>query len=180
MAAVSKLTGRKYELYQYYGAKDADRVIVLMGSGAEAVQETIDYLAAKGEKVGVIKVRLFRPFAVKDFVSAIPASCKKLAVLDRTKEPGSLGEPLYLDVCAALAETGRSDIKVVGGRYGMGSKEFTPSMINAIYNELKKSEPKNHPWPYRCSPAPRRSERGSPRPRCTGGARCGRGPWERS
>lgn len=101
MAAVSKLTGRKYELYQYYGAKDADRVIVLMGSGAEAVQETIDYLAAKGEKVGVIKVRLFRPFAVKDFVSAIPASCKKLAVLDRTKEPGSLGEPLYLDVRSA-------------------------------------------------------------------------------
>ena len=143
MEAVSKLTGRKYELYQYYGAPDADRVIVIMGSGAEAVQETIDYLAAKGEKVGVVKVRLYRPFSVKDFVGAIPASCKKLAVLDRTKEPGCLGEPLYLDVCAALAEAGRS-IKTVGGRYGLGSKEFTPSMVNAIYAELKKDEPKNH------------------------------------
>ena len=144
MEAVSKLTGRKYELYQYYGAPDADRVIVIMGSGAEAVQETIDYLTAKGEKVGVIKVRLFRPFAMSDFVSAIPASCKKIAVLDRTKEPGSLGEPLYLDVCSALAEAKVRGIKVVGGRYGMGSKEFTPSMVNAIYKELKKSNPKNH------------------------------------
>ena len=144
MEAVSKLTGRKYELYQYYGAPDADRVIVLMGSGAETVQETIDYLAAKGEKVGAIKVRLFRPFSVKDFVSAIPASCKKIAVLDRTKEPGALGEPLYLDVCAALAEEKVRGVKVVGGRYGMGSKEFTPSMVNAIYKELKKTNPKNH------------------------------------
>lgn len=143
MEAVSKLTGRKYELYQYYGAPDADRVIVLMGSGAECVQETIDYLAAKGEKVGVIKVRLFRPFSIKDFVSAIPASCKKIAVLDRTKEPGSLGEPLYLDVCSAVAEAGRK-VKVVGGRYALGSKEFTPSMVNAIYKELKKASPKNH------------------------------------
>lgn len=144
MEAVSKLTGRKYELYQYYGAPDADRVIIIMGSGAEAVQETIDYLAAKGEKVGVVKVRLFRPFSAKDFVEAIPATCKKLAVLDRTKEPGCLGEPLYLDVCAALDETGRKNVKVIGGRYGMGSKEFTPSMVNAIYKELKKSSPKKH------------------------------------
>ncbi|MBQ7227348.1 MAG: pyruvate:ferredoxin (flavodoxin) oxidoreductase [Clostridia bacterium] len=144
MEAVSKLTGRKYELYQYYGAPDADRVIVLMGSGAESVEETVKYLTAKGEKVGMIKVRLYRPFSMKDFVGAIPASCKKLAVLDRTKEPGSLGEPLYLDVCAALTEMGKTDIKVVGGRYGLGSKEFTPSMINAIYNELAKDEPKNH------------------------------------
>ena len=144
MAEVSKLTGRKYEIYQYYGAPDADRVIVLMGSGAETVQETIDYLTAAGEKVGVIKVRLFRPFATEDFISAIPETCKKIAVLDRTKEPGSLGEPLYLDVCAALAESKVRGVKVVGGRYGMGSKEFTPSMVNAIYKELKKASPKNH------------------------------------
>ena len=143
MEAVSKLTGRKYELYQYYGAKDPDRIIVMMGSGAEVASETVDYLTARGEKVGVIKVRLYRPFSVKDFIGAIPASVKKIAVLDRTKEPGSLGEPLYLDVVAALGEAGKN-IKTVGGRYGLGSKEFTPTMVNAIYNELKKDEPKNH------------------------------------
>ncbi|MBR6788179.1 MAG: pyruvate:ferredoxin (flavodoxin) oxidoreductase, partial [Clostridia bacterium] len=144
MNAVSKLTGRKYELYQYYGAPDADRVIVIMGSGTDTVAETVDYLAAKGEKVGVIKVRLYRPFSAKHFIGAIPATCKKIAVLDRTKEPGSLAEPLHLDVCTALREVGKSDITVVGGRYGLGSKEFTPSMVNAIYKELAKDEPKNH------------------------------------
>lgn len=144
MAKVTKLTGRKYELYQYYGDPKAEEIIVMMGSGAEAVEETVDYLAKQGKKVGLLKVRLYRPFSVKDFVDAIPASVKKIAVLDRTKEAGSLGEPLYLDVCAALAEVGRTNVKVVGGRYGLGSKEFNPSMVGAIYENLWKKEPKNH------------------------------------
>ncbi len=144
MDEVSALTGREYKLFQYYGAKDAENVIVMMGSGCEAVEETVDYLAKQGKKVGLLKVRLYRPFSVKHFVSALPASVKCLAVLDRTKEPGSLGEPLYLDVCAALTEAGKSNIKVVGGRYGLGSKEFNPSMVNAVYNNLAASEPKNH------------------------------------
>ena len=144
MKKVTKLTGRKYELYQYYGAPDAEEIIVMMGSGCEAAEETVDYLAKQGKKVGLLKVRLYRPFSVKDFVGAIPASVKKIAVLDRTKEAGSLGEPLYLDVCAALAESGRGDIKVYGGRYGLGSKEFNPSMVGAVYENLEKKNPKNH------------------------------------
>ncbi len=143
MAAVSELTGRKYELYQYYGAADATDVIVMMGSGCDAAEETVDYLTARGKKVGLLKVRLYRPFSAKDFVDAIPASVKRIAVMDRTKEAGSLGEPLYLDVCAALAETGRK-ATVVGGRYGLGSKEFNPSMIGAIYENLKSKNPINH------------------------------------
>ena len=144
MQKVADLTGRKYELYQYYGAPDAENIIIMMGSGCEAVEETVDYYAAKGEKVGLIKVRLYRPFSVKDFVTAIPASVKKIAVMDRTKEAGSVGEPLYLDVCAALQEEGRTDITVVGGRYGLGSKEFNPSMVGAIYKNLAAKTPKNH------------------------------------
>ena len=144
MQKVADLTGRKYELYQYYGAPDAENIIIMMGSGCEAVEETVDYYAAKGEKVGLIKVRLYRPFSVKDFVAAIPASVKKIAVMDRTKEAGSVGEPLYLDVCAALQEEGRTDITVVGGRYGLGSKEFNPSMVGAIYKNLAAKTPKNH------------------------------------
>ena len=144
MQKVADLTGRKYELYQYYGAPDAENIIIMMGSGCEAVEETVDYYAAKGEKVGLIKVRLYRPFSVKDFVAAIPASVKKIAVMDRTKEAGSVGEPLYLDVCAALKEEGRTDITVVGGRYGLGSKEFNPSMVGAIYKNLAAKTPKNH------------------------------------
>ena len=144
MQKVADLTGRKYELYQYYGAPDAENIIIMMGSGCEAVEETVDYYAAKGEKVGLIKVRLYRPFSVKDFVAAIPASVKKIAVMDRTKEAGSVGEPLYLDVCAALREEGRTDITVVGGRYGLGSKEFNPSMVGAIYKNLAAKTPKNH------------------------------------
>lgn len=144
MQKVADLTGRKYELYQYYGAPDAENIIIMMGSGCEAVEETVDYYAAKGEKVGLIKVRLYRPFSVKDFVAAIPASVKKIAVMDRTKEAGSVGEPLYLDVCAALQEEGRTDITVVGGRYGLGSKEFNPSMVGAIYKNLATKTPKNH------------------------------------
>jgi pyruvate-ferredoxin/flavodoxin oxidoreductase len=144
MKQVGELTGRPYNLFDYVGAPDAERVIIIMGSGGEAVDETIDYLTKKGEKVGAIKVRLYRPFSVEHFLKAIPASAKKLAVMDRTKEPGSLGEPLYTDVCTALYENGRGDIKVVGGRYGLGSKEFTPSMVNAIYENLSADAPKNH------------------------------------
>ncbi|MCI9291633.1 MAG: pyruvate:ferredoxin (flavodoxin) oxidoreductase, partial [Clostridia bacterium] len=144
MADVKAITGREYKPYQYYGAKDAESIIVIMGSGAEAVSETVDYLNAKGGKYGVLKVRLFRPFAAKMFADAIPASVKRIAVLDRVKESGSAGEPLYLDVVAALSECGRSDIKVTGGRYGLGSKEFTPSMVNAIYNNMDSKAAKNH------------------------------------
>ncbi|HKL94608.1 MAG TPA: pyruvate:ferredoxin (flavodoxin) oxidoreductase [Clostridia bacterium] len=135
MDEVSKLTGRSYHLFDYYGADDADKVIILMGSGAEAVEETVDYLNAKGQKTGVIKVRLYRPFDAKAFVNAIPKSVKTITVLDRTKEPGSLGEPLYLDVVAALSEQGFS-AKVLCGRYGLGSKEFNPSMINSVYDNM--------------------------------------------
>ena len=143
MEKVGELTGRHYHLFDYVGAPDADKVIVLMGSGADAVEETVDYLTKRGEKVGVLKVHLYRPFSAKHFVDAIPSSVKKVAVLDRTKEPGSLGEPLYLDVVAALAEEGRHMDVVVGGRYGLGSKEFTPSMILAIYKNLDGAK-KNH------------------------------------
>ncbi len=144
MNEVKSLTGREYKLFQYYGAPDAENVIIMMGSGCEAVEETVDYLASKGKKVGLLKVRLYRPFSVKHFTDALPASVKRVAVLDRTKEPGSLGEPLYLDVCTALAEAGKRDIAVIGGRYGLGSKEFNPSMVNAVYNNLEAKEPKNH------------------------------------
>ncbi|MEE1199255.1 MAG: pyruvate:ferredoxin (flavodoxin) oxidoreductase [Christensenellales bacterium] len=144
MEQVGKLTGRKYNLFDYVGAADAERVIIAMGSGCDAIEETIDYLVAKGEKIGLVKVRLYRPFSMKHFLGAIPASCKKIAVLDRTKESGSLGEPLYLDVCSALLEAGRTDVKVVGGRYGLGSKEFNPTMVKAVYDNLSKDEPKNH------------------------------------
>jgi pyruvate-ferredoxin/flavodoxin oxidoreductase len=137
MEKVSALTGRKYHLFDYAGAPDADRIIVMMGSGADCAEETVNYLVGRGEKVGVLKVRLYRPFSVDDFVSVIPKTVKKIAVLDRTKEPGSIGEPLYLDVCAALKEKGINDIEVVGGRYGLGSKEFNPSMVNAVFRMLE-------------------------------------------
>ncbi|MCR4885691.1 MAG: pyruvate:ferredoxin (flavodoxin) oxidoreductase [Clostridiales bacterium] len=144
MKKVGKLTGRNYKLFDYYGAPDAEEVIVAMGSGCEAIHETVDALLKKGKKVGVVKVHLYRPFSAKHFLAAVPASCKKIAVLDRTKEPGSLGEPLYEDVCAVLAENGRKDIEVVGGRYGLGSKEFNPTMVKAVYDNLGKAAPKNH------------------------------------
>ncbi|MGN0771275.1 MAG: pyruvate:ferredoxin (flavodoxin) oxidoreductase, partial [Christensenellales bacterium] len=143
MQDVQKITGRSYNLYDYYGAPDAEDVIVVMGSGAETISETVDYLNARGAKVGVIKVRLFRPFAVDKFAAAIPASVKNITVLDRVKECGSAGEPLYLDVVAAIAEAKRN-INVVGGRFGLGSKEFTPSMVNAIYQNMASGTPKNH------------------------------------
>ena len=144
MKQVGELTGRNYKLFDYVGAPDAERVIICMGSGCDAIEETIDYLTAKGEKVGLVKVHLYRPFSMKHFLAAIPASCKKIAVMDRTKESGSLGEPLYLDVCSALLEAGKGDIKVVGGRYGLGSKEFNPTMVKAVFDNLTKDEPKNH------------------------------------
>ena len=143
MDKVNKLTGRNYHLFDYVGAPDAENVIVIMGSGADSIEETINKMNTEGHKVGLIKVRLYRPFYAKAFLKAIPKTCKKLAVMDRTKEPGSLGEPLYLDVCTALMEA-KKRITVVGGRYGLGSKEFNPSMIYAIYKNLEQKTPKNH------------------------------------
>lgn len=144
------LTGRQYRLFEYLGAPNAERVMIMMGSGAEATEETIDYLNRQGELVGLLKVRLYRPFSAEQLLSALPVSCRKIAVLDRTKEPGSDGEPLYKDVLAALAQhmmSGNSQFsclpKVVGGRYGLSSKEFTPGMIKAIFDELKQEQPKN-------------------------------------
>ncbi len=144
MDKVSALTGRSYHLFDYVGAPDAENVIVIMGSGAEAIEETIAKMNKEGHKVGVLKVRLYRPFYAKAFVKALPKTVKNIAVLDRTKEPGSLGEPLYLDVVAALAELGKKKIKVYGGRYGLGSKEFNPSMVYAVYKNLESDKPKNH------------------------------------
>ncbi len=144
MDTVSAKCGRKYHLFDYVGAPDADKVIVCMGSGCETIEETVNKLNAMGKKYGLVKVRLYRPFVADAFVSALPATVKKIAVLDRTKEPGSLGEPLYLDVCSALLEKGVTKVKVYGGRYGLGSKEFTPSMVLAVYKNLEKKTPKNH------------------------------------
>lgn len=138
-------TGRSYHLFDYVGAPDAEQVIVLMGSGAEAVEETVDYLVARGDKVGVIKVRLYHPFAVDAFLAALPATTRTVVALDRTKEPGCLGEPLYLDVVAALQEAEREPRpRVVGGRYGLSSKEFTPAMVKAIFEEARRPKPRNH------------------------------------
>jgi len=143
MGKVNAKLGTDYQLFNYYGAPDAERVIVAMGSFNDVAEEVVDYLTAAGEKVGLIKVRLYRPFSAKHLLAAIPATCKKIAVLDRTKEPGALGEPLYLDVVTSLASAGRSDIKVIGGRYGLGSKDTPPSSVFAVYTELAKAEPKN-------------------------------------
>ena len=142
MDKVNAKLGTDYKLFNYYGAADADRVIVAMGSICDVAEEVIDYLNAHGEKVGIVKVRLYRPFSAEKLVEAIPASAKKIAVLDRTKEPGSLGEPLYLDVVAALNVTGRTGLTVVGGRYGLGSKDTPPASVFAVYKELAKDAPK--------------------------------------
>jgi pyruvate-ferredoxin/flavodoxin oxidoreductase len=144
MDRFAELTGRRYGLFEYHGATDAERVIVLMGSGCEAVHETVDFLDGRNEKVGVLKVRLYRPFDAAAFVRMLPQSMRRVAVLDRTKEPGSGGEPLYLDCVNALHEQGRSDVRVVGGRYGLSSKEFTPAMIKAVFDSLARPSPKNH------------------------------------
>ena len=143
MAEISKLTGREYKLFNYYGAADAERVVVLMGSAAETAKEAVDYLTAKGEKVGLLNVHLYRPFAADKFVAAIPATCRKLAVLDRTKEPGAMGEPLYQDICAVYKELD-SDMTIVGGRYGLSSKDTTPGQIIAVLDNLKQDKPKNN------------------------------------
>ena len=146
-----ELTGRQYHLFEYVGAPDAERVIVLMGSGVGAVEESVDQHLARGEKVGVLKVRLYRPFDAAAFVQTLPTSVKQIAVLDRTKEPGSIGEPLYQDVVTALVEqVGNESVgleaipMVIGGRYGLSSKEFTPAMAGRVFEELKADKPKRH------------------------------------
>ena len=143
MAQISKLTGREYKLFNYYGAPDAERVVVLMGSAAETAKEAIDYLTARGEKVGLLNVHLYRPFAADKFLAAIPETCRKLAVLDRTKEPGAMGEPLYQDICSVYKELG-SDMVIVGGRYGLSSKDTTPGQIIAVLDNLKQDKLKNN------------------------------------
>jgi pyruvate-ferredoxin/flavodoxin oxidoreductase len=149
MDRFAAITGRHYRLFEYFGAEDADRVIVLMGSGSETVREAIDWLNARGARLGVVQVHLFRPFSASDLVSAIPITASAVAVLDRTKEPGAAGEPLYQDVVTALAEAvagGRREVmpRIVGGRYGLSSKEFTPAMVKAVYDNLAAPAPKNH------------------------------------
>ena len=133
MDKVNAKLGTDYKLFNYYGAPDADRVIIAMGSINDVAEEVIDYLTAKGEKVGLIKVRLYRPWSSEALLNAIPKTAKKIAVLDRTKEPGSLGEPLYLDVATTLREAGMNDVVLVGGRYGLGSKDTPPSSVFAVY-----------------------------------------------
>ena len=151
MEKFEKVVGRKYELFQYFGAPDAERIIILMGSGAETAQETVEYLMEKGEKVGLIKVRLYRPFSIKHFIDSLPKTVNTIATLDRTKEPGSIGEPLYTDVVTAIQEGMSTGIahfknipKIIGGRYGLSSKEFTPAMVKGVFEEMKKEVPKNH------------------------------------
>ena len=151
MDKFAKLTGRQYKLIEYVGAPDAESVIIVMGSGADTVHDTVENLAARGEKVGVIKIRLYRPFPMDAFIAALPKSVKKIAVLDRTKEPGALGEPLYLDVRTAIGEAMaekkakfKSYPLIVGGRYGLGSKEFTPAMVKSVFDNLNIDQPKNH------------------------------------
>ena len=141
MGKINAKLGTDYKLFNYYGAPDADRVIVAMGSICDVAEEVIDYLNAQGEKVGLVKVRLYRPFRADKLIEAIPATCKKIAVLDRTKEPGAQGEPLYLDVVTALANAGR-EACIIGGRYGLGSKDTPPASVFAVYEELKKDAPK--------------------------------------
>jgi pyruvate-ferredoxin/flavodoxin oxidoreductase len=151
MDRFAEVVGRKYKLFEYVGAPDAERVVILMGSGAEAAEEAVEVLVAKGEKVGLLKVRLYRPFSIKHFIASLPASVKTLVVLDRTKEPGGPGEPLYLDVVTALSESNAAGMlpfaaipRVIGGRYGLSSKEFTPAMVKAALDEGGKAAPKNH------------------------------------
>ena len=143
MAAISERTGRKYELFSYYGAEDAEQIIILMGSATEAAREAIDYANANGKKYGMVSVHLYRPFSVKHLLAAVPKTCKRIAVLDRTKEPGSNGEPLYLDVRDAFYGQPNAPV-IVGGRYGLGSADVTPTMMLSVYENLELPEPKNH------------------------------------
>jgi len=146
MDEFAKIVGRKYKLFEYYGAKDAERVVVIMGSGADTVHETVDHMVEKGEKVGLLKVRLYRPFSAKHFINELPKTVNKIAVLDRTKEPGAIGEPMYQDIVTAISESkmNGSAPLVIGGRYGLSSKEFTPGMVAGVYDNLKQDKPKNH------------------------------------
>jgi pyruvate-ferredoxin/flavodoxin oxidoreductase len=146
MERFAALTGRSYKLFEFVGDPGAERVLIMMGSGCETAEETVAALNNSGEKVGLLKVRLYRPFSISHFIESLPRTTKAIAVLDRTKEPGSTGEPLYQDVVTALAESNHSnrDLRVVGGRYGLSSKEFTPAMVKAVFDELNKPEPKNH------------------------------------
>jgi pyruvate-ferredoxin/flavodoxin oxidoreductase len=151
MERFSSITGRRYGLFDYVGHPEAERVVIVMGSGAEVVHETVEWMVARGERVGVLKVRLFRPFSIPDFVAALPPTARKIAVLDRTKEPGAIGEPLYQDVVTALAEARDAGLRaggfgsvVIGGRYGLSSKEFHPGMVRAVFDELRALRPKNH------------------------------------
>jgi len=151
MDKFARLVGRSYHLFDYVGAPDAERVIILMGSGAEAAQETVEHLTSQGEKVGVLKVRLYRPFSLEHFLKSLPATVKTLATLDRTKEPGAVGEPLYTDVTTAVSEGLASGLapfktfpRIIGGRYGLSSKEFTPAMVKAVFDEMLKDKPRNH------------------------------------
>jgi pyruvate-ferredoxin/flavodoxin oxidoreductase len=144
MDKFGSITGRKYKLFNYVGHPQADRVLVIMGSGGETAEETVKVLLKQDNKVGVVRVRLYRPFSVDHFIKSLPKSVKKIAVLDRTKEPGSPGEPLYMDVVSALVEGNRKTIKVTGGRYGLASKEFTPAMVKAVFDDLKHAKSKNH------------------------------------
>ena len=144
MDEFAKKFGRQYHLFDYAGAPDATDIIITMGSSCDVAEEAVNFLNKRGEKVGLIKVRLYRPFDVSVFLDTIPSTVARIAVLDRTKEPGSLGEPLYEDVISALFETGRTGIQVIGGRYGLGSKDFTPSMVKAVFDNLSASAPKNH------------------------------------
>ena len=143
MAKVGALTGRQYKLFDYIGHPDADRIIISMGSSTETIEEVINALNAKGERLGLVKVRLYRPFSVEHFLSAIPSTVEKISVLDRTKEPGAIGDPLYMDVCAAFKEYGDMP-QISGGRYGLGSKEFTPSMVKAVFDNMRSVGVKNH------------------------------------
>jgi pyruvate-ferredoxin/flavodoxin oxidoreductase len=143
MDRFASIVGRQYKLFDYVGAPDAEKVIVIMGSAAEVAHETAEYLSAAGEKVGVLIVRLYRPFSVKHFVEALPETVKIIAALDRTKEPGSVGEPLYQDCVSSLVEANRQ-VKVIGGRYGLSSKEFTPAMVKGVFEEMDRDEPKCH------------------------------------
>ena len=151
MDKFASIVGRQYKLFDYAGAPDAEKIVIIMGSGAETVEDTVDFLVGRGEKIGVIKVRLFRPFSVEHFIRAIPATVKTIAVLDRTKEPGASGEPLYQDVVTSITESFingetpfRSLPRIIGGRYGLSSKEFTPAMVKGVFDEMKKDRPKNH------------------------------------
>ncbi len=146
MKKFAEVTGREYKLFKYTGVPDAEKVIVIMGSGSATVAETVRYLSNQGEKVGTITVHLFHPFSAQHFLDALPETVKTIAVLDRTKEPGSLGEPLYMDVVNVVSESGSAKPKpsIIGGRYGLSSKEFTPAMVKGIFDEMSKPEPKNH------------------------------------